>query len=74
MKPRYPFATHGRRSTGLALSKLPGLVPSRASAWDKVNPSGTNRSSTTTVLLPVPRMPIVSQVSSIVYWRLSIRK
>ena len=41
----------------------PGVRPSRMSPTSSVCALGTNASSTTTVLLPVPRMPLVCQVS-----------
>ena len=41
------------------------VTRARRSAAEKVRSSGTNRSSTTTSWLPVPRIPLTYQVSSI---------
>ena len=46
---------------------LPGVLASRKSVSRNTRLSGTNALSTTMVLLPVPRMPAVNQVSRTVY-------
>ena len=55
------------RKIGLSLSAPPGALPSRMSLRRTARASGTNTLSVTMVLLPVPRMPVVCQVSRTEY-------
>jgi len=52
----------------------PGPLPGRKSASFSIRVAGTNTSLVTIVLLPVPFMPAVNQVSRIVHSRAGIMK